>query len=265
MKEYACNHCHKPMRYIDYNRNPYCLASACQQKRVSEELIENKRVASAQVKSAAVTFLENKPKQTLNNKNDCEHALTIALVPSNNSAITKLPKSRSAAFVAHLREIYRDVQANTPSNHPTYIADIEQDDPPALKHLLSYACATCKGNCCRLGETHAFQDYWSLQRYLRTQGCVTEDEIIGQFVSYLPEYSTNEACVFQGNKGCTLPENMRSITCNNHKCYPLIEFQRQIASHPGSTRAVGAVRGRNVDTIAVFTEDDFNYIEGENR
>jgi hypothetical protein len=250
------------MSFIDYNRNPYCSAPACQQRRVAQELIENKRVTTAQVKNAAETFLENEPELAKNMRGKkSKQALTVSLVPSNNSPLTKLPEQRAAAFLMHLREIYKDVQTNTPDNHPTYVADIEPDDSPELKSLLGNACATCKGNCCRLGETHAFQDYWSLKRYLQTQAPLTEDELVSQFEAYLPEFSTNDACVFQGSKGCTLPENMRSITCNNHKCYPLIEFQRQITHQPNGIKAIGAVRGRNVDTIAVFTEKDFHYIE----
>jgi Fe-S-cluster containining protein len=254
MQEYLCCHCKKSMTFIDYHRSPYCHAPACQRHKVQVEITEQKKMVTQVILEAAKKHLHEQGKRTVNDP-------IIAVLPANTNKLIKANKARHRAFLEHLSAIYKDVKAGDSFSRPSYHSQRHPSEKEAVSTSLSKACGTCKGLCCGLGKTHAFQDYHSLALYLKSHPELTEEELLSQYKAELPNVSYQHACVFQGEKGCTLPSEMRSITCNNYQCEGLIEYKKQLYIQANAPTFAGAVMGKEVINIAIFDADSFEYIK----
>ncbi|AGH42448.1 hypothetical protein [Paraglaciecola psychrophila] len=101
--------------------------------------------------------------------------------------------------------------------------------PEDEANLLGKACATCMGSCCKHGQPHAFVDYPSLQHLLASQATeLSEQELTDLYSDYFPTRSYQDSRVFQGNKGCLLPRELRSFTCNNFLCDGAINYRHEV-------------------------------------
>lgn len=119
-------------------------------------------------------------------------------------------KSRFASFLSRLR---------TPSTR--------------LLYSLAVLCilAWCGE---RVSLNHADPDLWGHVQFGRD---VLRDGAIAAtttYSSFLPEKSYDESCVFQGPVGCTLPGEIRSVTCNRFLCEPIINLQIELRADSAS-------------------------------
>ena len=64
-----------------------------------------------------------------------------------------------------------------------------------------------------------------MKHYLERHAHAETDRVVQDYLDYLPTDSYEDGCVFQGRKGCTLPRDMRSITCNTFLCPSLRNIQ----------------------------------------
>jgi hypothetical protein len=242
------------MLFIEHNRSPFCSKGECQRARVQADIAEHVTVVKKVLQEETKEYLEN-------NKREWDEDALIALVPASNASLVESSALRQSQFLEHISTIYQDVQSQTPEAHRTYEKEINASDTDQVKGLLGKACATCKGYCCQLGGTHAFLDYWSLERYLEHTGNISETQLIENYTAYLPASSYENSCVFHGHEGCTLPESMRSNTCNNYKCDGLFSYQQNIKTNMDNVTHAAARKGRNVFTIAIFSERTFEYVK----
>ena len=103
-------------------------------------------------------------------------------------------------------------------------------DPP--DGIESKVCGVCKGRCCQFGKEHAFLNDSSMRRFMRLSGLSDPLDIVYAYFGYLPGKAVMDACVYQGDRGCTLPRWMRGDMCNAYRCkglsqiYNLIRFNR---------------------------------------
>ena len=268
MSDNACIHCHSPMANIMYSRSPYCLKANCQRalaqcvlaekkskQKTLHKVIINQLELGVKGLSEFPTY-EKMPVELL----DSIRANTpiIGLMPANKNILTELPEARKAAFLAHLTAIFNDLKTGSEMTHKIYNNKLDDPLPEEEASLLGYACATCKGNCCGLGSTHAFQDYPSLENYLCTQPKdLSEDELKEAYRGYMPTQSYRNACVFQGNQGCTLPREMRSFTCNNYRCAELSNYRQQLASSESKLTYAVAVDNEQIIATSVFNAEHF--------
>ncbi len=241
------------MAYIDYNRSPYCSQNACQRARVQAEILEHKTKVN-QVIQQSVELFRHSQQPTENDENHPSTPIN-AILPYNDKALVELPEDRKEAFIAHLRRVYQSVCEQKPNAEATYVAELKPADDELTSTMLGKACGTCKGACCGLGETHAFQDYWSLRRYVSAfEKMPTEKTVINDYRKYLPSHSYHAACVFQGEMGCALPSDMRATTCRNYKCDGLINYENTLRDAGTNLTHAAGTRGRTVLHISVFDE-----------
>jgi hypothetical protein len=113
---------------------------------------------------------------------------------------------------------------------PSFVAASppEANTQTTEQRMLSLACATCRGYCCRLGGEHAFLDTTTLQRYMSAHPQLAADQVVGAFLAKLPEKGYRNSCVFHAGDGCTLPRAMRSDICNSFYCNGLRNFRTQL-------------------------------------
>ncbi len=56
--------------------------------------------------------------------------------------------------------------------------------------------------------------------------------VLAAYMEYVAEKSYEGSCVYHTEKGCSLPRNMRSNTCNNFLCDSLIELSELFNKTP---------------------------------
>ena len=182
----------------------------------------------------------------------------VALLPANTYQLTDLAEERKLEFLDHVRMIYDDVENNNPTAHKVNSDQLY----PALQEdeaqLLGNACATCMGYCCKHGKTHAFVDYPSLKHLLASQPTeLSEPALLDLYSHYFHKQSYHDSCVFQGNKGCTLPRELRSFTCNNFLCDQLINYRYETMKSDSTLTFAAAVDKDTIMFTSVYNNEHF--------
>lgn len=150
----------------------------------------------------------------------------IALLPRNSKPLVPLAGTRIEALRAHLMQITREAK-ETPTATP--IKDTtastngiapEQSGMPAL----AAACGVCGGYCCNTGGDSAWLEPATLRRLQWHTLEISDARIVEYYLSFLPDHSYENSCIFHAVDGCRLPREIRSNVCNQYFCGGLAEL-----------------------------------------
>ena len=168
-----------------------------------------------------------------------------AVVPHTSFENKPLPDERRAAFEAHLDEMIAcgfgpEGDALNEEAEKTHAARETLDPDEGL--ALDLSCIACRGYCCLLGgPRHAFIEAKTIAYFRHREPEATPDEVREAYLSRLPEVSLESGCVFQGEKGCTLPRTMRAEICNEYQCNYRVQLLREIEKKGSERVAVVAL------------------------
>ncbi len=208
-------------------------------------------------------------------------ALPVILLPANTRRITALPEQSRAAFLGSLRSVLHEtfaqpVRDNTaPMSEADHAARADAGTPrakalsdapsaigariPNLPEILGASCATCMGECCNSGGTHAFLQADSITRVraqLEQDGvATTPDSLAALYASYLPAQHYRASCVYHTRGGCALPRAMRSNLCNRYVCGSLSQLTRVMESEQVTEAYVGAADSARLRRVARVSRD----------
>jgi hypothetical protein len=182
-------------------------------------------------------------------------------VPANTRNIRDLPEKRRKMFCNRLKQLIE--QAATEQHSPTHITDDskKQTEPNVqtqdteLCSILKNACTICKGSCCTQGEEHAYIKVETLLRYMHQHPELQENQVLDNYLSFLPEKSYEDSCVYHTETGCSLPSYMRSDTCPRFVCNGLDEIEKHTVDTKSCRFFVAAMEGKNILRSA-FIEGD---------
>jgi hypothetical protein len=256
------------MASTEYYRSPYCEKPNCQrslaqfvstEKKSKQEALRSEITNQLKQSVVDLTELPTYEKIPIELLDSIQTDTPIVgLMPVNKNTLTELSEARKEAFLKHLADVFNDLKTDSEKTLKIYSNELEADLPEEEASLLGYACATCKGYCCGLGDTHGFLDYPSLEHYLSTQPSeLCEEELKEAYRSYLPTQSYSHSCVFQGNQGCTLPREMRSFTCNNYRCSELTSYRQQVATSESKLTFAAAIDNEKIVGTSVFNAEHF--------
>jgi len=199
----------------------------------------------------------------------------VILLPANTRNTEPLPSDRSAAFLEGLRARLAETftrgvrddgapmsaearaamhDAVPPETRPGVLPD--RDDTATRDALLGAACATCRGECCTAGGTHAFLRDDSLVRvraFLARDG--REDSasaIVTEYARHLPERHYRGSCVYHTTAGCALPRALRSNLCNRYLCGGLTQLSRALDASLGDVAYVAAADSVHLRRVALL-------------
>jgi len=155
-----------------------------------------------------------------------------SLTPANPGTVVPLAAERREKFLRHLRRVVGeaagDTRATTRPQPPTTGDEARFDPPgPEEQQALEAGCATCRGWCCRRGGTHAFLESGRIRRLLEERPTLSESDVVELYASHLGDDHLEGGCVFQGDRGCGLPRELRGDTCNRYLCPDLGEARRR--------------------------------------
>lgn len=176
--------------------------------------------------------------------------IPVILLPANTRGTELLPETSRADFLSRLRaaiavafvEPVRDNSAPMSLEAAAArddalehgIAADAAPDAPKLSAILGASCATCRGECCTAGGTHAFLKEDSLLRVraqLAADGTpMTVESLEALYETHLPVRHYRGSCVFHTTSACALPRGLRSNLCNRYLCGGLTQLTRALAA-----------------------------------
>jgi hypothetical protein len=166
----------------------------------------------------------------------------LAILPANQWKLGPLPQERRKALAEKLpplieKAMAADAEADPPDSATASDADADSD--PDELAVLGHACATCRGWCCQGGGEHAYLDERTFRTYKAQHPDKDADQIMADYLSYLPEVSYEGSCVYHTDIGCALPRDMRSDVSRWFLCAGLKDLQGRLPSE-GPRRAFAA-------------------------
>jgi hypothetical protein len=205
-------------------------------------------------------------------------ALPVILIPANTRNTEPLPAESREAFLERLRERLARVFAHAVRNDDAPMsaearaaiddavpaeavdrASPDQPTSPARDALLGVACATCRGECCTAGGTHAFLREDSLVRvraYLaRDDRDDSAETMQAEYARHLPLRHYRGSCVYHTPDGCTLPRALRSNLCNRYLCGGLTQLSRALDVTGGHSAYVAAADSVHLRRVALLGPD----------
>ena len=222
----SCIICNKPLTVHQEVSGGVCGRSYCRQQNIIEKgriarekaEREQRRRAQAHFERLRAAMKRSWPDDTV-----------VAVVPANTASIAPLPDLRKEAIETHIRKHLAKAQEQL-SNPPENVTETENPYSAFVVRdqdldMLGAACGACRGHCCRTGGEHAYITADTMKHYLERHAHAETDRVVQDYLDYLPTDSYEDGCVFQGRKGCTLPRDMRSITCNTFLCPSLRNIQ----------------------------------------
>lgn len=106
--------------------------------------------------------------------------------------------------------------------------DIGAEATAVESPLFGAGCRLCRGACCRTGADHAYLNIKQVREFIAGHPELSAEDIVGAYLSHLPELSIENSCIFHGERGCTLPREMRSDMCNRWLCPGLKEIRERL-------------------------------------
>ena len=187
-------------------------------------------------------------------------ALPVILLPANTRGTELLPESSREDFLLRLRaeiavafqDPVRDnsapmsLEATAARDNAIGLTVGAHEVPGAadLSAMLGASCATCRGECCTAGGTHAFLKEDSLLRVraqLADEGTpMTAESLETLYASHLPARHYRGSCVFHTTAACALPRSLRSNLCNRYLCGGLTQLTRALEATTQHTAYVAA-------------------------
>ena len=186
---------------------------------------------------------------------DWPSSLSVALLPRNTRPLAPLPDSRITSHRQHLQNIVKDARVQYQKGDGK-LAETDASrngisDKDAELPVLSAACGLCGGDCCYTGGNTAWLEAATIQRQPWFEHDIDDQRIVEYYLSYLPHISYQDGCVYQSDRGCTLPRNMRSNVCNQFLCNGLSKVINALNESRGSCVAA-TTSGSHVLNISLI-------------
>lgn len=84
--------------------------------------------------------------------------------------------------------------------------------------LPGHLCAACKGGCCTHGGDTAYLTVATLRRFMATHPALNPDDVLSAYLDRVRSRTQAGSCINHTDRGCSLPSEMRSDTCNRYLC-----------------------------------------------
>jgi hypothetical protein len=255
--------------------DPVCAAPECrrrfplvwhQQKQGPEYLAWRQRMAEAEARCRAAAeaearcraAAETEARRLLGEPADAggdpdPSALPLAVITAwEPPRIANLPERRRRAFRDYLTDLLSQATAGSGGPPPAGEgADAPRGAAPELQAVLGQVCAFCRGRCCQNGGDQAYLTADTLLRYLAANPGRRPRDVLADYLGRVGAKTYRGSCVYHGPRGCGLPPEMRSDTCNRFYCRGLERFRAAVGGAAPARAAVVAHVDGVVRAVAV--------------
>ncbi len=216
------------------------LAQHLREKRARLEALALANWHDAQPAASTTTLTPSGPIQS-------NHPITSStpipiVVPANRRQLSSPSAERVAVLRDNLTALANiavaEASGQQQSNQNALSERLDRESAEALEAeqadtnydtLVGHACSTCLGFCCFAGRNHAFLKLSDMRRTMHDKQLLDAESLVDYFLSYLPEQSVQDSCLFHGPQGCGMPRRMRSDMCNTTLCPSLVNLYHKSA------------------------------------
>jgi hypothetical protein len=184
----------------------------------------------------------------------------IAILPAFDRPLEKMPEHRKNALADKLAEVAADLRLRPVEEVTTSFAVAGR--PTDMAHI-GQACATCRGDCCQNGGEHAYLRRQTLARVLAASPGILLEDVIRAYLDRIPEASYEGSCIYHTDKGCNLPSEMRSDTCNDFFCTGTRSISTIVCGNESHAVLAAALKGDKIVRLAVINGKDIKNLFGE--
>lgn len=228
---------------------PYCrqqlsITSAAQDQRRQQDKREHLEFLAMAQWVAMTSPTESTRSEVSNHPSSHTQSPLPIVVPANLRQLTKPPQERISILRQNLRKLATAVVSKTGDldlcdhEHSSIRDMCERETVEGIEAeradsnfdvLANHACGTCFGFCCFAGREHAFLLESDVRRTMADRKLASIDAVADYFLSFIPEQTVEESCLFHGPAGCGMPRRMRSDMCNTSLCPSLVNLYHKSA------------------------------------
>ena len=250
-----CEFCGMPLNPHQAVSSGICTKPLCHAKKIEQvgtALLARKRKENAERRAAMFEKMAPEIARGAEALGVEPDAVVKGLVPAQEPVNAPLPAERRALIEAHLRLI----TARAFTEEPGEIAmDVRIANEQDMHGVFETGCTACKGSCCAIGGNTGNLMDSDIHLYRQRHPEATEDDIVSVYLDHVPEVTTVDGCVYQGETGCALPRTLRSEQCNSFYCrgmkYLLTDYME---SENGKAVIIGADRTEPLSVLAFDPE-----------
>lgn len=241
--------------------NAICRFPLCQHKRAVTAAMElqQKTIEELALRAAEdIDRVEEKLQEMGGNPADHD----IAILPAFDRPLEPMSEHRKNALADKLAEIAAEVRLGPDQESTT---SFEVAGRPTDTAFIAQACATCRGDCCQNGGEHAYIKRQTLSRVSRAAPEKSLEDIVRAYLDCVPETSYAGSCIYHGEKGCNLPGEMRSDTCNDFFCTGVRSLSTIICGEESRPVLAAALSGERIVRLVVINGKEMKYLLGEEK
>jgi hypothetical protein len=181
----------------------------------------------------------------------------IAILPAFDRHLEKTSERRKRIFAERLTEIVAEVAlaSEQPASPPKEVENTSIDATFGVQ-----ACTTCQGYCCKSGGDRAYLTQQTIARVLAASPQMSLEDVFRAYLDRVPRESYARSCIYHAEKGCNLPTDMRSDTCNAFFCSNVRRFSASLGNEESRPTLAAALKGEKVVRLVVFNGPDMNYL-----
>lgn len=184
----------------------------------------------------------------------------IAILPAFTRPLVGMSDKRKHALAERLAEIAAEISLG-PREENTASYEVTSAPETTTGHV-AYGCATCGGYCCKNGADRAYLTRQTLTRVLASSGATLED-VLRTYLERVPAQSHADSCIYHTDRGCNLPFEMRSDTCNDFFCTGIRSLTSTVGDNASQQVIAAAVKGNRVVRLALIDGAQMNYLLNE--
>jgi hypothetical protein len=251
----VCRNCGAELTTHRERREEFCTSLRCRPAcvaRLAKRAAEFEQLAKQDRDAHALDILAAL-KDNLRLSPQLPDEAILMIIPENTRKIVKQPAERIAEFRDHLNQVMEQAQAHVENADEHESIQITHEDR-AVRAQTSLpvinACTTCGGSCCLQAAGHAFlnRDFFAWR--LLNEPDTAVQEKIEDYMRRIPEQAYENSCVYHGAKGCVLPREIRSSTCNDFLCTGIVDGVRRDRGRNASI-SIAVVDSRGIQRIGI--------------
>jgi hypothetical protein len=191
-------------------------------------------------------------------------SVPLAILPSNDLPLVRLPEERKGALREHLGAIIAEAfaEAGDGAGGERGASEGMPVESPVVEAALIGACALCRGRCCQDGGNQAYLTAGTIRRYIAAHPEQDGEAVLAEYLAYVPEVSYEGSCIYHSESGCALPREMRSEISLEFLCEGVRRMRRELVGGANRVFAAATESGA-IERAGIIDREGLRLWQGE--